>query len=289
MLRVMAVACLLTATPALGQPVALSPYKLERNIQYRSGNQSDYMRQRCRLDVYYPRGESFATVVWFHGGGLKKGERSVPDELRNQGIAVVAVNYRFSPKVKSPAYVEDAAAAVAWTIKNIAKFGGDPKRVFVSGHSAGGYLTSMVGLDKSYLAAFGEDADTLAGLIPLSGHTITHFTVREERGIDGKQPVLDSMAPLFSHSRRLSSHLAGHWRSRVRDAWPLRRKRLHVAYAPSLGAPRCAASRTEGLQPRADGQASFSTVTRICPPDRRAEYFRMMCSAQESLPTYLLE
>jgi dienelactone hydrolase len=134
------------------------------------------MRERCRLDVYYPNGvKNFPTVVWFPGGGLKGGNRSVPKGLKEKGIAVVAVNYRLHPKVKSPAYIEDAAAAVAWTFRNIEKYGGSQKRIFVSGHSAGGYLTSMLGLDKRWLQAQKIDADDIAGLIPYSGHTITRF------------------------------------------------------------------------------------------------------------------
>lgn len=178
-------------------------YIIKPDIAYRIGDDlTDYMRERCRLDVYYPATtKDFATVVWFHGGGLSKGNRSVPNGLKKKGIAVVAVNYRLSPQVKSPAYVEDAAAAVAWTFRNIEKFGGSPNRIFVSGHSAGGYLTSMIGLDKRWLAAHDIDANDIAGLIPYSGHTITHFTVRKERGIDGKQPIIDDMAPLY-HVRK---------------------------------------------------------------------------------------
>ena len=177
-------------------------YTTTEDIPYRSGKLTDYMRERCRLDVYHPNNKKdFSTVVWFHGGGLKAGKRSVPMALQGKGIAVVAVNYRLHPKVKAPAYIEDAAAAVAWTFKNIETYGGSPKRIYVSGHSAGGYLTSMVGLDKSWLAAHKVDADALAGLIPYSGHTITHFTVRAERGIDGKQPIVDALAPLF-HVRK---------------------------------------------------------------------------------------
>jgi acetyl esterase/lipase len=112
-------------------------------------------------------------------------------------MAVAAVDYRLSPDVKATDCVDDAAAAVAWVFHHIEQYGGSPERVFVSGHSAGGYLTSMIGLDKSWLAKYDLDADRIAGLIPLSGHTITHFTVRKERGIDGKQPVVDAMAPLF--------------------------------------------------------------------------------------------
>ena len=178
-------------------------YETVTNILYREGAQlTDYMKERCRLDVYHPKHiKHFPTVVWFHGGGLKAGNRKVPEELREKGIAVVAVNYRLHPKVKSPAYIEDAAAAVAWTFRNIEKYGGSSKRIYVSGHSAGGYLTSMVGLDKRWLATHKIDPNAIAGLIPYSGHTITHFTVRKERGINGKQPILDDMAPLF-HVRK---------------------------------------------------------------------------------------
>lgn len=178
-------------------------YQTKTDIAYRSGDDlSDYMKDRCRLDLYYPEGKSgFATVVWFHGGGLRGGNRAIPAELKGKGIAVVAANYRLFPKVKAPAYIEDAAAAVAWAFQNIADFGGSPDRIFVSGHSAGGYLTSMVGLDKRWLAAHQIDAGRIAGLIPFSGHAITHFTVREERGIPKEQPLIDDLAPLF-HVRK---------------------------------------------------------------------------------------
>jgi len=179
-------------------------YKLDENISYVADEKAatPYQRQRCRLDVYHPANrKGFATVVWFHGGGLTGGNRHIPGGLKGKGIAVVPVNYRLHPKVKCPTYIEDAAAAVAWTFRNIARYGGDPNRIFVSGHSAGGYLTSMVGLDKRWLAKCGLDANRLAGLIPLSGHTITHMTVRKEKGIPNTRPVVDEFAPLY-HVRR---------------------------------------------------------------------------------------
>lgn len=176
-------------------------YRFEKNIPYRSHDEeelTEYMRERCRLDLYYPANAgNFATVVWFHGGGLRMGEKTVPEELKGKGFAVAAVNYRLFPNVNSPAYVDDAAAATAWVLRQIEDYGGDPRLVFVSGHSAGGYLTMMVGLDKGYLAKYEADANNLAGLIPFSGHTITHFTVREERGIRDTQPIVDEMAPLY--------------------------------------------------------------------------------------------
>ena len=174
-------------------------YKTENNISYRTGENLDtYMKERCKLDVYVPENvDSFTTVVWFHGGGLTAGEKSIPERLKNKKLAVIAVNYRLSPKVKSPAYIDDAAAAVAWVFKNISKYGGDPKKIVVSGHSAGGYLTCMIGLDKHYLAAYGIDANTIQKLVPFSGQMITHFEIRKERGIKDTQPVIDEFAPLF--------------------------------------------------------------------------------------------
>ncbi len=125
----------------------------------------------------------------------------MPEGLKEQGIAVVAVGYRLSPQVKAPAYIEDAAAAVAWTFKNIARYGGSSTKIYVSGHSAGGFLTSMIGLDKRWLAAHDIDANQIAGLVPYSGQAVTHFTIREERGIDRKQPIIDEYSPIF-HVRK---------------------------------------------------------------------------------------
>jgi acetyl esterase/lipase len=193
---------LLSCVSAQEKPLDVA-YKLEKDLAYRSGEDlSDYAKERCRLDLYYPTHvKDFATVVWFHGGGLTKGNKSIPNALKNKGIAVIAANYRLSPKVKSPVYIEDAAAAVAWAFTHIEKYGGSKKRIFISGHSAGGYLTSMIGLDKQWLQAHKIDADHIAGLIPYSGHCITHFTIRAERGISDKRPQIDEFAPLW-HVRK---------------------------------------------------------------------------------------
>jgi acetyl esterase/lipase len=175
-------------------------YSTHKNINYYSESISTntYLQERCVLDIYYPKNKKgFATIIWFHGGGLTGGEKEIPKALQEKGVAIIGVNYRLYPKIKAPVYIDDSAAAVAWVLKNIEKYDGDPTKIFVSGHSAGGYLTSMVGLDKSYLKVHDIDANDIAGLIPFSGHAITHFTVRKERGIDGTQPIIDDLAPLF--------------------------------------------------------------------------------------------
>lgn len=195
--------CFLYAAFAQQSDSEAIAYKVEENIHYRQDTSRDaYIRERCLLDIYCPEQvKGFPTVVWFHGGGLTGGEKFIPKELQEKGLAVVAVNYRLSPKVKHPAYIDDAAAAVAWVFQHIEDYGGDPDKVFVSGHSAGGYLVAMIGLDKSWLQRYGVDADKLAGIIDFSGHAITHMTVRAERGIKDTQPMVDEYAPLY-HVRR---------------------------------------------------------------------------------------
>lgn len=180
---------------------AQQDYVTQKEIAYYTDaglKKDEYKSSQCRLDLYYPKGkQNFATIVWFHGGGITGGNKEIPFELMNKGYAVIGVGYRLSPKVSAPAYIEDAAAAVAWVFKNIEKYGGNNSLVFVSGHSAGGYLGMMVTLDKKYLAKYSVDADKIAGLIPFSGQAITHFTIRKERSIKELQPLIDEYAPLY--------------------------------------------------------------------------------------------
>jgi hypothetical protein len=85
---------------------------------------------------------------------------------------------------------------VAWTYKNIAKYNGSKRKIFVAGHSAGGYLLTMIGLDKRWLAKYGVDADSLAALVPFSGQCITHYNIRKQQGIGPLQATIDQYAPL---------------------------------------------------------------------------------------------
>lgn len=173
-------------------------YQRKDNIPYRTGVQTAYMRERCVLDVYHPaKRTKLPVIVWFHGGGITGGEKFIPKELMQQGVIVMAANYRFSPKVTAPAYIEDAAAAVAWAFNHAAEYGGDTSRIYVAGHSAGGYLAAMVGLDKQWLAPYKIDANRIAALFPFSSTGITHFTIRKERNIPEIQAVIDAYAPVF--------------------------------------------------------------------------------------------
>lgn len=187
---------------------ASAKYLSEKDVFYLPQQEAEvtpFERERCRLDVYYPEGRTgFATLIWLHGGGLWGGDREIGPYLtdlfpllKQEGIALVSIDYRIIPKVKCPAYIEDAAAGIAWTFKNIQRYGGDPDRIILMGGSAGAYLTSLIGLDKRWLQKHEIDADRLFGLIPLSGHAITHMTVREEQGIPRERPWVDQYAPLY--------------------------------------------------------------------------------------------
>ena len=180
---------------------AQQQYAIEKDIHYYldAVNKTDkYIDSQCSLDIYYPKNsKNFATIIWFHGGGLTGGTKEIPSALLEKGFAIIGVGYRLSPKVKAAACIEDAAAAIAWAFQHIENYGGRSDMIFLSGHSAGGYLTMMAGLDKKYLAKYEIDANSIAGNIPLSGQTITHFTIRKEMGIKETQPLIDEYAPLY--------------------------------------------------------------------------------------------
>ena len=175
------------------QCCTVSAYGVQKNIRYAD-------RVGCELDLYIPQGVSnFPVVVWFHGGGLTGGRRRFLP-LVSKDIAQATVEYRLLGKGAKTGVdcIEDAAAAVAWTMKSISRYGGDVKKVYVSGMSAGGYLTMMVGMDPKYLAAHGIKITDLAGIVPISGQATKHFNVRKYAGDKDPKflPKIDELAPL---------------------------------------------------------------------------------------------
>lgn len=188
--------------------VGAADLRVLTDLAYKEGA-SAAETERCRIDLYLPaEGKGFASLLWLHGGGITGGSRNsaatqrVARRLAEAGIAVGSAGYRLNPGAKFPAYVEDSAAAFAWLKKSIAQHGGDDRRVFIGGHSAGAYLALMVVLDGKYLAAHGLDETAIAGVVPISGQTVTHFTVREERHPGDSRIRIDDAAPLF-HVRKL--------------------------------------------------------------------------------------
>ena len=178
------------------------------DLAYKNGgNLTAYETARCQLDLYVPAGvKDMPCLVWFHGGGLTSGTKSDPDiqatcrALASEGILVASAEYRLSPVVTYPAYLQDAAMAVAWMCQHAAEYGGDPARLFVSGHSAGGYLVAMLALDDQWLSAVGVNRLGLRGFIPVSGPMTTPDAVCAERGLPKGGVTVDAAAPI-SHVR----------------------------------------------------------------------------------------
>ena len=175
-----------------------TPYKTLVDLPYyEKPLDGTYQKERCKLDLYYPTQiQNFPTVIWFHGGGLKSGSKSIPEQLKEKGMAVVAVNYRLHPQVNAPKYIEDAAAAVQWVFKNIDQYGGDSSQIYVCGFSSGGYLSLMVSLDKKWLEKYSIDANQIRGVVTLSATTFTNHTIRKEYGMKITQALIDHYAPV---------------------------------------------------------------------------------------------
>lgn len=131
-----------------------------------------------KLDVYTAAdtGDNAATpvVIWVHGGGWRNGDKDNLSGKRlckswaSNGVSMVNLNYRLTPDVVHPAHVEDVAAGIAWVYENIARFGGNPKRIFLLGHSAGAHLVALVATNPKYLQAHGLVPNAiLAGVMPI--------------------------------------------------------------------------------------------------------------------------
>jgi acetyl esterase/lipase len=130
---------------------------------------------RRKLDIYRPRDAhgTAPVVVFFYGGNWVGGERGdyafVGRALASRGIVTVIADYRLYPEVSYPDFLRDAAQAVAWARREAGRYGGDVKRLYVMGHSAGAYNAAMVALDKRWLAEQGMAPSELRGWIGLAG------------------------------------------------------------------------------------------------------------------------
>src|SRR5260370_24231672 len=154
--------------PAAGQRPATdlaATVDVHKDISYVDGKEAD--ADKHKLDIYVPKDKKNpAVLVFLHGGSWRSGDRSRYPALANrfakEGFVVVVPSYRLMPGSPHPAQVDDATAAMDWTVRNIAQYGGDPKRIYVAGHSAGGHLAAYVGLNEKFWP-------NLKGVLPLSG------------------------------------------------------------------------------------------------------------------------
>jgi acetyl esterase/lipase len=129
---------------------------------------------RQQLDVYSPKGaQGRPIIVFWYGGGWENGRkgqyRFVGAALAKAGYVAVLPDYRLYPEVKFPAFVQDGADALAWVAGHATEIGGDPRRIYLAGHSAGAHLAAMLAYDRSQLQRVGLAPDTVRGFIGLSG------------------------------------------------------------------------------------------------------------------------
>ena len=134
--------------------------------------------KRHVLDIYTaqaPAGKSLPVMFWIHGGGWQAGDKSdvalKPKTLAERGFVFVSTNYRLLPEVGMDELIGDVARSVGWVHRNIARFGGDPTRIFVGGHSAGAQVAALICVDERYLKKEGVRFDVLKGCVPVDGDT----------------------------------------------------------------------------------------------------------------------
>lgn len=144
---------------------------VKRNIPY-----ANPAHERQVLDVYSPRNaKNLPVVFWIHGGGWQTGDKSSvqlkPQVFTDRGFVFVSTNYRLLPGVDMATIVRDVAKSIHWVHDHIAEYGGDPKRLFVMGHSAGAQLAALVCTDDRYLKAEGLSLAITRGCVPVDGDT----------------------------------------------------------------------------------------------------------------------
>jgi acetyl esterase/lipase len=163
-------ACLTACSPArlLVAGVPQDGFTVERGIPYEDG-------ERHQLDIYQPVHPlpGNPVIVFFYGGEWKYGERQdygfVAEPLADAGVTVVVPDYRLYPPTAFPGFIEDGAVSVAWVRDHISQHGGNPKSLFVMGHSAGAYIAAMLAVNPAYLGKVGMKPGDLSGFIGVSG------------------------------------------------------------------------------------------------------------------------
>jgi len=159
---VLALALLATATQA---------QNVEQNIPY-----AEPAHERQVLDIYAPAGaKGLPVVFWIHGGGWQTGDKTnvqvKTKAFTEKGFVFVSTNYRLLPDVDMGTLIRDVAKSLGWVHQHIAEHGGNPKRVFVMGHSAGAQLAALLCTDDRYLKAEGVPFSVLKGCVPVDGDT----------------------------------------------------------------------------------------------------------------------
>lgn len=159
---------------------------------------------RQKLDVWVPRRSSkkpLPVVIFFYGGGWAMGNRGEYGFAgcafaANDFVAIVP-DYRLVPNVRFPTFIQDGALAVKWARDHAAQYGGDPRRITLSGHSAGSYIGAMLALDRHYLSDVGVDLGTIRAAALLAGpYDFYPFTEQRGRDAMGAWPNPEETQPI---------------------------------------------------------------------------------------------
>jgi acetyl esterase/lipase len=151
-------------------------------------------------------------VFWIHGGGWQTGDKAdvqlKPSAFTDRGFVFVSTNYRLLPEVEMQAIIEDVAKSLGWVHKHIAAHGGDPRRIFVMGHSAGAQLAALLSIDDRYLKAEGVSFEVLRGCVPVDGDTYDLPAIIATAEI--RQTVHGLPLPTFGHRVKFGNDPAKH-------------------------------------------------------------------------------
>jgi arylformamidase len=128
-----------------------------------------------KLDVFMPQSTvagGCPVLIFMHGGAWKNGFKEwmgfMAPPIVSLPAIFVSVNYRLVPDFKYPAPVDDCWSALAWVHSNIARYGGNPRRIFIGGHSAGGHIAALIAARPAQAAKYGLPHDVVNGCFPLS-------------------------------------------------------------------------------------------------------------------------
>lgn len=196
---------------------------------------------RHKLDVYVPQGLNgpAPVLLFFYGGAWSSGDRSqylaFGQSFASKGIVTVVADYRLYPQVKYPAFAQDAARALAWVHAHAREHGGDPARIFVSGHSAGAYNAVMLASEPKFIESVGGRLDWIRGVIGIAGpydflpltdpdyidmfHGANNQDAMPVNHVDGKRPPMllatgsDDGTVLPRNSDRMAAKLKAHGNS----------------------------------------------------------------------------
>ncbi|HTU22814.1 MAG TPA: alpha/beta hydrolase [Gemmataceae bacterium] len=183
-------------------------YDVKRDIPY-----VDPADKRQVLDVYSPKeAKNLPVVFWIHGGGWQTGDKSdvqiKPTVFVDKGFVFVSTNYRLLPSVDMATIIRDVAKSMRWVHDHIAEYGGDPKRLFVMGHSAGAQLAALICIDDRYLKAEGLSPAILKGCVPVDGDTYDVPAIIETA--ETRWRVHDLPRAKFGHREKFGNDPAKH-------------------------------------------------------------------------------